>query len=243
MPRRTLFFVLFALAVAAACARLGMWQLDRRNERRAFNAEVEGRLRAAPTPWRADEHEDAGGRLRRVTLVGVADYANERVLASRTRGGSPGVHLLTPVRPLDGGAAVVVNRGWAYAPDGMSVDQARWREGDTLTISGYVEHFGSYPGAAMANPRRGRPLLRQLDFDLVERGVPYPIAGVLVVATDVRSSPPHAGEHPARLALPTLDAGPHLGYAIQWFAFAAIAVVGVSFIAIRSRPTAPKDVR
>jgi surfeit locus 1 family protein len=31
---------------------------------------------------------------------------------------------------------------------------------------------------------------------------------------------------PRRLPAPTLDEGPHIGYAIQWFSFAAIAVIG-----------------
>lgn len=235
MPRRTIFFVLFAIAAAAVCVRLGFWQLDRRAERRAFNAQLVDRLRAAPTPWLARAHDDSAARWTRVTLTGLADYAHERVLASRTRDGSPGVHLLTPVRPLGGGDAVLVNRGWAYAPDGMSVDQARWREGDTLTVTGYVGQYSATPGAEMSNPRGGAPLLRQLDRALVARALPYPIATVPVVATEARSTPPHAGEHPARLLLPTLDDGPHLGYAIQWFAFAAIAVVGVTVIAVRSR--------
>lgn len=233
MPRRTIAFLVFALAVAAVCVRLGLWQLDRRAERRAFNAAIVDKLGAAPVAWRAHEHGDADDRWTRVTLTGVADYARERVLASRTRDGSPGVHLLTPLRPLDGGDAVLVNRGWVYAPDGMSVDPARWREGDTLTVTGYVGAFASAPGAAMANPRGGTPLLRQLDRDLVARALPYPLARVPVLATEARATPPHAGEHPARLPLPTIDEGPHLGYAIQWFAFAAIAVVGVTVIALR----------
>jgi cytochrome oxidase assembly protein ShyY1 len=37
---------------------------------------------------------------------------------------------------------------------------------------------------------------------------------------------------PARVAPPALDDGPHLSYAIQWFSFAAIALVG-SYVVVR----------
>jgi cytochrome oxidase assembly protein ShyY1 len=37
----------------------------------------------------------------------------------------------------------------------------------------------------------------------------------------------------ARLTPPPLDEGPHLSYAIQWFAFAAIALIGAGAVAIR----------
>jgi surfeit locus 1 family protein len=38
-----------------------------------------------------------------------------------------------------------------------------------------------------------------------------------------------------RLPPPALDEGPHLSYAIQWFSFAAIALIGGTAVALRSR--------
>jgi cytochrome oxidase assembly protein ShyY1 len=35
--------------------------------------------------------------------------------------------------------------------------------------------------------------------------------------------------------VPTFDEGPHLSYAIQWFAFATIAVVGGAVLLLRDR--------
>ena len=39
----------------------------------------------------------------------------------------------------------------------------------------------------------------------------------------------------ARLPPPALDEGPHLSYAIQWFSFAAIALIGGTAVAVRNR--------
>jgi surfeit locus 1 family protein len=44
-----------------------------------------------------------------------------------------------------------------------------------------------------------------------------------------------------RVPAPALDEGPHMSYAIQWFAFATVAIVGgVAFVrAGRRRPVEP----
>jgi len=39
----------------------------------------------------------------------------------------------------------------------------------------------------------------------------------------------------ARLTVPPLDEGPHLSYAIQWFAFATVALVGAGFVIRQAR--------
>jgi cytochrome oxidase assembly protein ShyY1 len=42
---------------------------------------------------------------------------------------------------------------------------------------------------------------------------------------------------PVRQAAPALDPGPHLGYAIQWFSFATIAIVGWLVMVAKSSVT------
>ena len=80
---------------------------------------------------------DTGGAhyRRGAPAIGRFDYEHELVLAGRTRQGSPGVELLTPVRVAGSDTAVLVNRGWVYSPDGATVDHARWREGDSARVT------------------------------------------------------------------------------------------------------------
>ncbi|HEX2250165.1 MAG TPA: SURF1 family cytochrome oxidase biogenesis protein, partial [Gemmatimonadales bacterium] len=74
----------------------------------------------------------------------------------------------------------------------------------------------------------GAPLTRgqqttwaRLDRQALEERLPYAIYPVYI-----RQQPESAGRtFPRRLASPELNDGPHLAYAIQWFAFAAIALV------------------
>lgn len=235
MPRRTLAFVLFSLAVALVCVRLGVWQLDRRAEVRERNEARAEQLRARPVPFSIAAREGDRARHRRVDLVGTADYANERVHAARTRDGSPGVHLLTPLRLAHGDTAVLVNRGWVYAPDGATAELARWREGETLMITGYLERFEAPGVSGTLTTTGGARVLRRLDHASASGGLPYPVARLFVVATEVLSVTADSGETPPRLPLPSQASGPHLGYAIQWFAFAAIAVIGAGAVVVRSR--------
>jgi surfeit locus 1 family protein len=52
---------------------------------------------------------------------------------------------------------------------------------------------------------------------------PYPIANYYVVLTDSAQS----SRVPPRVEAAPLDEGPHLLYAIQWFSFAVISIVGL----------------
>ena len=233
MPRRLWLFLLFAVVLAAACIRLGFWQLSRLGQRRKRNALVTARL-AQPMVALATLPADSTSRLRRAHVVGVPDFDHEIVLAARTYQGSPGVNLFTPLRIAGSDTARLVNRGWIYSPDGVSVDLRHWREAGTRFV-GYAELLprgsSSGPGGVL---RRGDRIARQLDLATVDRLLPYPVSPLYLVATDADTTRPVV-ERVARLPAPALDEGPHLGYAIQWFAFAAIALIGGTAVAVRGR--------
>lgn len=222
MSRRAFGFVLFAALVCAGCVRLGFWQLHRLAQRRALNVMLAERLSTASRPVRDVVRDTATAAFRRASAAGIYDFANEFSLAARTRQGSPGANIVTPLRIAGTDTAVLVNRGWVYAPDAMTVDFARWREPDAANVSGYlvaIEKGNRGSVSAATNAR----VLRHLDVDSLATRLPYPVLPFVLVAME----PATTGDTiPARLPAPVLDEGPHLGYAIQWFAFALIGVVG-----------------
>ena len=206
MNRRTAAFVALAVVFGALFIRLGFWQLDRLSQRRASNVTLAAKL------------------AERVTVAGTPDDANEIVITGRSHNGSPGVYIVTPIRRPGSDSAVLVNRGWVYAPDAMTVDLSRWRETRTR-FTGYRQEM---PSRATLPPIKGRSL-RELTSQAAQQLVPYPVTG-LIVAQDSASE-----RTPARLPLPALDDGPHLSYAIQWFSFATIALVGAGVVVSRAR--------
>ena len=233
MPRRILTFLILAAVLAAGCIRLGFWQLSRLAQRRARNAVVSERLVKPIVPL-VSLPPDSSSVLRRAMISGTPDFDHEIVLAARSFQGSPGVYLLTPMRIAGSDTAILVNRGWIYAPDGVSVDLRRWREAGTSFV-GYAELFprgrSSTPDGVLRHDSR---IARELDLVTVNSLLPYPVSPLYLVATAQDTTKP-VGERVARLPSPMLDEGPHLSYALQWFAFAAIALIGGAAVAIRSR--------
>ena len=104
---------LLVIAGVTFLARLGFWQLDRLEQRRAFNATVAARWQEEPFDLVAEGLPDDLAELeyRRVEVDGEFDYDNQIVLKERPRDGAPGVILVTPL-VMDDGRAVLVARGW-----------------------------------------------------------------------------------------------------------------------------------
>jgi surfeit locus 1 family protein len=221
-------FVGLAVLLAALFVRLGFWQLNRLEERTAHVDGLRARLRQPVVAF--DQLPDTQS-FRRAILRGTPDDEHEIVFAGRSRNGSPGVYILTPVRRASSDTAVIVIRGWVYSPDAATVDLPRWRESRS-EFSGYVSGLASTVSASTPTPQRR---IRSLSSDDVRALLPYPVADRYLVAQD--SAPAGA---PVRLAAPTLNNGPHLSYAIQWFAFATIATVGALVVVMRARRTAAR---
>ena len=232
--KATLFFSIFALAVSVGCIRLGFWQVRRLSERRAANALVTARL-GEPAVQLATLTGDTAVRFRRARAAGTYDYPNEFVLTSRSRNGSPGVHVITPLRVPGNDTALLVNRGWVYAPDGMKIDLTLYHE-DTVTteVDGFVERFARALGP-VTTPSVERAV-RRLDHDSITTRLPYPVAPVILVQ-QMDSGEFAAVDRgtPVRVEPPPLDEGSHRAYAIQWFGFALVGIAGSILVLQRDR--------
>jgi surfeit locus 1 family protein len=216
---------LLGLAIPLACAalfvRLGLWQVSRHQELAAYNATVATRLAEAPAPFATLPEDTAAVRGRRITLTGRFRYDLEQVQAGRVNEGSPGVHLITPLERDGNDTLVVVLRGWVYSADAAGVDLARWREAESVAIAGYAIPL---PAEGPPPPTDATRPLRTLSQSALTARLGRPVALAQVVMTS--DSAARADSVPRRLRMPVLSAGAHKSYAIQWFAFAFIAVVG-----------------
>jgi cytochrome oxidase assembly protein ShyY1 len=114
----------------------------------------------------------------------------------------------------------------------MTVDTKPWRESDSLDATGFIEAFPTAGPFAPPNPERPRAF-RRLDRAALSKLMPYPIANYYVVLSHSSSStapvlgiaPPQ--NVPPRVQPASLDEGPHRNYAVQWFSFAAISIIGL----------------
>lgn len=220
--------LIIGVVVAAVCVRLGFWQLSRLRQRQAFRARVEARLR------RPTFELTARSALPVVTFGtpdslaynpavarGVFDFTHQMVLIGRTVDQVPAVYVVTPLH-LFGGAAVLVERGWVPSPDAYSVNLDSLAERDTADVNGILltvtatqppaTHDTTWPvHLASDDPSRLGP------------SFPYPLLPWVLRRTQPPPGAP-AGLRP--IPAPAIDNGPHLSYAIQWFSFALIALIG-----------------
>ena len=224
--------LLVGAVVALVCVRLGLWQLDRLEQRRARNAAAEAQLALPPLSLvgRDPPHVDSMP-FRRVVTQGRFDVEHEIILMARAWRGVPGVHIVTPLLLTDS-TAVLVERGWAPSPNGRDIELNDYREPLESTVEGVMLRPSadrrqsalpeSWPLFALtADPA---PLTSRLTYRLLPM--------LLRRTTASERMPPSM----RLVALPERSDGSHLSYAIQWFTFATIALVG-SILLFRRTPT------
>lgn len=229
--RKWLLATLFVFAGTALCIRLGIWQLDRLQQRRVFNAQYEA-ARAAPALDLNQVQPDnlMSMEWRAVKVTGEYDFANQVALRNQYNGNQYGYHLLTPLH-FDGNA-ILVDRGWIPA-DGNS-NPSDWRKYDetgTAVVSGQIRLGQTKPafgGVADTLPVTGQKLeiWNNADIEHIAAQMPYPILPVYIqpAANAIDTEPPIPFQPEVEIT-----EGPHMGYALQWFTFATILFVGYPF--------------
>lgn len=211
-----------ALAVIATCARLGIWQLQRAAEKEERKAILDDRARLPAVVLRPDAAVDAQWRYRKVLVHGRFDGERQVLLDNQVREGRAGLKVYTPLR-IDGGSRrVLVDRGWLP----LGADRARLPAHDApageVTVHGVLD-LPDRPGLRLEwaeDDGRGEGLWPYLDLDRLARGAQYPLLPLVI-----RMDP--ADPHGYARALPAVETrrAMHIGYALQWFAFALIAGV------------------
>lgn len=228
------FALLVALAAAALCVRLGLWQLSRWQEKRELAARQEERLRAPVTELRSARVLSASLEGRRVSAVGVYEDSALVLMAGRIEQGEPGVGLVT-VMALEQGGRLLVDRGWIPALDARDADPAPFLEPGTRTVLGVLEPIPEEPRDAQWLRLEGRAPVRWSVGRLTRSGVQSHLAGASVTHRLIALPEPSGPVLPRRSEPAAPDAFMHLSYALQWFLFAAGTLGAALFLLTRGR--------
>lgn len=221
-------------ALAAVFVRLGVWQLDRLEERRAMNEVGIERINAEPvelTELMAEAEGDPESvRFRRVYVSGVFAPEDEILIRSQVELGQAGFHVITPL-VQDDGRAVLINRGWVPLTMDTPPVGAQPSSGPSR-VEGWVQLTQIRPSLGPEDGPGEQPVFNRVDIARIGDQMPYDLVPVYVVEMGERRD-----ELPVRVDPPGFDdEGPHLAYAIQWFGFAAVGLVGFFFLIRRKGP-------
>ncbi len=210
-----------AIVGIVAFISLGFWQLRRLEDRRAFNDAVEAAI--ASEIMTLDDALAAGGEYFRVRVTGTFETEAE-VLVLRSRNQVSGYHILTPLLS-DEGRGVLVDRGWVP----IELDQAPVT--DAPPPEGPVEIVGILwpPQDGGGDLEVHSSVVRRIDPDIVD---PLVAADLIDPYLVLEAPVPDGLPFPA--GAPELTEGSHLSYAVQWFLFAAVVVVGYPILLRRT---------
>ncbi len=236
--RRWLLATALVIAAAAVMVRLGIWQLDRLDQRRAFNARVTAQQDAPPLVL---DHTALGLDLysmeyRRVVVTGQFLPEDEIVLRNQVwsidGANQIGMQLFTPLRIEGTNTAVLIQRGWIPQETADLQDRIIYAEPAVMTVEGQLRRaetdvdLGFHPDPTLSPDETRLDTWNNLDLDRLAAQTDTELLTVYIqqFPSATQSVPPFA-------SVPTLELteGPHMGYALQWFAFALVLLIGYPF--------------
>lgn len=220
---RASLWVLSALLVAAftVLVALGTWQLSRHREKQEIETTFDARTAADPldiAAARALPPEQL--EFRRVRLTGRWDHARTMTVTNRIRFGVRGEEVVIPLL-VEGGPAVLVNRGWYPLTRREPVLAALAAE-----ERGVVDGLARYLPSGSAR-RAAAGAWTRVHVASMAESLPYPVEPWSVVAGDRIEGNPLAPPEglPVTGWLSYENTIPHLGYALTWWGIAAALVV------------------
>ncbi|OGO31110.1 MAG: hypothetical protein A2Z16_15640 [Chloroflexi bacterium RBG_16_54_18] len=229
--RRWIISTLLVMAAAAVMARLGIWQLDRLEQRRAFNTRVQAQMSQPVLELNAEALglDLASMEYRAAHLRGEYDFSHQVALRNQAWGNEPGVSLLTPLRIEGTDTYILIERGWVPGLESTPQDWQQYDEAGMVDINGVIRASQSKPDFGRRVdplPAPGQEPTRLWHFANVTRiadQMPYKL-----LPAYIQQAPDPALTALPNRSLPELELteGPHMGYALQWFSFAALLLIG-----------------
>jgi len=213
---------------------LGIWQLDRAEQKQRLQVEYDRRQQEPVVRLRSVLETKETLHFRRIVARGRYEPDYQILLDNRVQQGQVGYHVLTPLRLEEGAVRVLVNRGWvALGRDRAQLPVIETPQG-TVEVTGFAtapQAGGFRLGPARPAGAGWQPVWQYLDLDEYARQVSFPLQPV-VMLLDPGNQPGGLVRHWARL-----DTGiaTHQGYAFQWFSL-AVALAAI-YILVNTRRT------
>lgn len=226
-PRWLGYWAMLAV-FSIVCVFLGNWQFARRAEAQAEIARIDANYGAEAIPLAEalptlDSYDPDRNKWQPVTVVGEYLQDDALLVRNRPNASKVGFEILAPLQ-LANGDVFVVNRGWIPAGDDPNDTTPTIPElptGEVTVTARLMAGEPTIPGRTPVENTVGTLNLPEIESML---GLP-----VYTAAYGQLMSERPASEHGILPSKPERDEGPHLSYALQWYVFIVIALLGTLY--------------
>lgn len=218
---------LLALLFLYLFVSLGLWQLNRAEYKGEIYSEFEARQSAAAIDFNQEKNNQLDKESlvwRELKATGTFLEQYQILLDNQVEDTHAGYYVYTPFKLDQSEKFVLVNRGWLLASPDRTVPPELVLSKDLVSINAVVKEI----------PKTGL-LLKEMPPEKVSETI-YRVqrinlqeleqlTGVKLLPYIIRLEPESEHGYLRKWRLPGSDENMHLGYAFQWFAFAAVLLV------------------
>jgi surfeit locus 1 family protein len=233
---------LAALLLVILTVNLGAWQLRRADEKRVLQSQRDEMAKTAPRTWLPGPTALAPVAGQSVQLRGEFLEQKTVLIDNRSRNGVAGLHVVTPLRLRNEGAAdssesyVLVLRGWIARLPGehKQLPSVKTPSGVQVVSGLALADLGKAPYLASGAPHSLGSAWPHVDLSEYAK-----LSGLTIAPFVVRQFSDTPDGLMRDWPLPANEVDKHLGYAFQWFAL-ALTVVGLWLYFALIRPPAKR---
>jgi cytochrome oxidase assembly protein ShyY1 len=218
---------------------LGFWQLHRLDEKKAFNARVTEQTARPVLDYSQNVPSPLAAEWSRVKLTGRYDTEKTVTIINRSQDGTAGYDIAIPFINEDG-TVFLINRGFVPL-----AEQQPSTTTQKISVIGFLRATQRRSAVgAIDSTDTSNTEFQRFDLPLIAKAT-HPELLTTSYLQVIKESPTSNSQWPSAVAMPVLDEGSHLSYAVQWFFFSATALTAWVFVVRRklreplSDPAAP----
>ncbi len=235
---RWILTTLLVLAGLGVLIRLGIWQLDRLEWRRAFNARVTAQMAASVLDLNKEQpvNQLFDMEYRSAVVVGSYDHSQEILIRNQVWKDQLGFRVFTPLVIEGTDWKILVDRGWIPFDQAQPELRKAFQEPGLVVVKGMLRRpqdkpdFGGVPDPTLAPGETRLDAWNIVNLTRIQTQVDGELLPVYL-----QQAPDPAWTSLPYRSLPEIEIteGPHMGYALQWFTFALILGLGYPFFVRR----------
>jgi len=228
--RFSLLGTILTIVAMTAFTSLGIWQTNRALEKQQLQLKIESRAKQTPFELSHDIPDIKQKIFLKVTASGRYNKNHEILIDNVVHSGKAGYHVLTPFILEDDHSVVMVNRGWVpVGRDRNNLPIIETPE-DKINIHGIIAPHKSKPPLILGELDSEARVWLYYDLDKYIERTKYNVLPVVILLNKEDDSG-YIREWPKYDSKMSM----HIGYAVQWFVFAAIVLITYLGLNIKKR--------